>query len=594
MPKPVQGPALAAGQSLATALTGRSAVQQQRQSLLLEQIVGARTANDIAAVAAPSSPSGSDAIPQGMTHDLGRALSEAVGLGLLSPNQEIATTGKSSSSTADDPTSRPVAAPPAQGQLTITDSVAAARGTTPRSLQNDIFATCPPDNAIDPSLWQAQTSAQLTPSGTALIFNETDALDPEATRHLVRQYLYLGFGAEARLTLSLLHTPQPQDRFLEIVSHLVDLAPLPPDLAPMDIGSCRGMATLWQALAILPEDLPQDYPVAGLVQAIQSLPAHLRLHLGPHIVRHLAAQGFVSDAQSIRDSLDRISETSSDPLRLARATLDLPNASGQDTRRYEQDLLADPTVEAVTFLMQRQQDLGLPISSELADEAQSLLRALRGSDEGHILAELLARGLSRTERFADALSLVQLNDANLPPQQSLVLLQELLLDLSGNADDTTFVTQMFEHTPWNSALPSDARAVLARRLETLGFDTQADLMSGLPTPVAEAPNDQNSNDTTFAQQDLRPLTETATMTPAASAVDNTASVSLDMQPTQSDQDAAAPETNDTVDLEFAQSLVPAASAEFDLPAGLLSAGQNTVEDSARLRERLSDVLQSGP
>lgn len=595
-PAPVHGPALAAGQSLASALTGRSLAPQQRQSLLLEQIVGTPAADDVMAAGAPPSPARSDVIAQGMTHDLGRALSEAVGLGLLSPNQEIATTAPPRLSTTDDPPSRHVDRQgiPPHGQMTITDSVAAARGAAPRSLQNDIFAICPPDDTIDPSLWQTQASSQLTPVGTAALFNEADTLDPGATRNLVRQYLYLGFGAEARLTLSLLNAPQPQDRFLEMASHLVDLTPLPTDFAQLDISPCGGMATLWQALAILPDDLPDDYPIAGLVQAIQALPAHLRLHLGPHIVRHLAAQGFVSDAHSIRDSLDRISETSSDPLRLARATLDLPRASGQDTRRYEQDLLADPTIEAVTFLMQRQQDLDLPISPELAEEAHSLLRALRGSDEGHMLAKLLARGLSRTGQFAEALSLVRLNDADIPPQENVMLLRDLLLDLTGNADDTTFVTQMFEHTPWNSALPDEARAILASRLDSLGFDEQADLMGGVPLPLSRRRDDQDSNDTTFARQDLRPLPEAATMTSQTPAMGN----SLDMSPAESDraedQDAAPAESDDTVDLEFAQSSVPAAPTGFDLPAGLLSAGQNTVQESTRLRARLNDVLQSGP
>ncbi|MGD7552082.1 hypothetical protein ACQCP0_25925, partial [Ralstonia pseudosolanacearum] len=168
---------------------------------------------------------------------------------------------------------------------------------------------------------------------------------------LAKHYLYLGFGTEARLILSLIGQHAPEDQFLQVLSYLIDLDPLPDTLTPSGLETCGGMGVLWQALVILPQDLPAGYPVTYLTQSVQALPPHLRLHLGPYVIRHHAAQGHLLPAHSIRDSLDRITQTQSDPLRIAQAALDLPRASEEDAQRLEQNLISEPTFESLTFLL---------------------------------------------------------------------------------------------------------------------------------------------------------------------------------------------------------------------------------------------------
>lgn len=182
-----------AGQSLANSLTGRLVETQQHRSLLLSQLIGAPLGNVVNLPAdVPSQPIAS---LEGMTQDLGRALSEAVGQGLLTPDRDIKPAPQPNMPVTEDRPHSDVSAQGtnASGHLTITDSVAAARGTTPRSLQNDIFSICPAPASIDPSEWGTDAPLLLAPYGSGVMYNEMDALDLDATRSLVKHNLYLRF-----------------------------------------------------------------------------------------------------------------------------------------------------------------------------------------------------------------------------------------------------------------------------------------------------------------------------------------------------------------------------------------------------------------
>ncbi|MGP9789375.1 hypothetical protein [Roseinatronobacter sp. NSM] len=589
-----------AGESLAALLTGRASATQDRPSLLLTQVVGA-SAPDILPTPQPARPVPEPLSALGsMTTELGRALSEAVGQGLLTPNQSAQPDPPPDATTMH---TRPAPDSSAQtadisGHFTVTDSVSAARGAASRALQNDTRATCPPAHMMDPSGWAGAATDTPAPYVPGQLFNETDMLDLDATRALAKHYLYLGFGAEARLILSLISPQPPENQVLEVLSHLIDLDPLPENLTLSGLEACGEMGVLWQALVILPQDLPAGYPVTYLTQAVQALPPHLRLHLGPYVIRHLAAQGHLSPAHSIRDSLDRVTQMQSDPLRIAQAALDLPRASAQDAQRLEQNLISEPTFESLTFLLQRQQDLDEPVSAELAQEAQDALRALRGSEEGHRLATLLAKGVSRSGRHADAFTLARENDAALPEPQTDALMADLLLDLVREADDRSFVTLVFEYRPWEGSVPWPVKSELASRLSRLGFDVQAQLLIAEPATTQESDNTGTGPVRDIATAlDATPLPDISA--PEANATDVaernmeasiTESVASEERPAQ----PAMMQTAQEVETGSVQPLAVPLRNENAVPSGLLNAGRNTVRDSTLLRERLAELLPARP
>ena len=589
-----------AGQSLAALLTGRASATQERPSLLLTQVVGA-SSPDIVPAPQPAEPA-AEMLPAlgGMTTELGRALSEAVGQGLLTPNQSTRPDPQQDTTTTQ---TRPAPGNPTQnadisGHFTVTDSVSAARGAAARALQTNTLATCPPDHVMDPSNWAAPPTDTPAPYVPGQLFSETDMLDFDATRALAKHYLYLGFGTEARLILSLIGQHAPEDQFLQVLSYLIDLDPLPDTLTPSGLETCGGMGVLWQALVILPQDLPAGYPVTYLTQSVQALPPHLRLHLGPYVIRHLAAQGHLLPAHSIRDSLDRITQTQSDPLRIAQAALDLPRASEEDAQRLEQNLISEPTFESLTFLLQRQEDLNQPVSEDLAQEAQGALRALRGSEEGHRLATLLARGVSRSGRHAEAFTLARENDAALPEPQADALMADLLLDLVREADDRSFVTLVFEHSPWERSVPENVKAELASRLSTLGFDVQADMLISAPAlpldtddtgtavvrDFAAAPQSPQVSESVAAGPDTTDVTEAAVQTSLAEGIAPAQQPALQALADPVQQDAAG----------AAQPMAVPSRGASAVPSGLLNAGRSTVRDSTLLRERLAELIPARP
>ncbi|MDD7970751.1 hypothetical protein [Roseinatronobacter alkalisoli] len=606
LPHPAEGGgsyALAAGQSLASMLAGRAQPLPQGPSLLLRQVLGAHTPVMEPAQDDTVSDKPEFAMP-GMTRELGRVLSEATGQGLLTPAPYSPPAGISRAHSPDAPVPSGTTAQDlrAAGQFSVTDSVSAARGAIARRLQDDLFASCPPSDLIDPAAWADPATTALVPHIPGLLFTEIDSLDAEITRNLVKHHLYLGFGAEARVILSLLHPLRQEDRILEILGHLVDLAPLPPDLLPTYLENCDGMAPLWQALAILPDDLPENFAFPALVQAIQGLPPHLRLHLGPHLVRHLVVQGHVSHAHAIRDSLDRVAEGQSDPLRIAQAALDLPRVSVQVAERLEHDLLSDPSVESLTLLLTRQQDMNLPLSDDLVDEARAILLPLRGSAEGHRIARFLAKGLSRTGRFADALSLAHGDEAGFAPADAESLFAQLLHELSRDADDVTFVTLAFAYAPWQLPLPRDVAQDLAARLSSLGFTAQAELMATTPGTTA-APDSADAISpappATSRQEQIGPFWPAPLTLPPVDArppavVAGRTATAETASPGGDVADGPDPQTLQSDGMDAAQNASSAAGAAVDDAIGLLHAGRNTVRDSAQLRERLADLLDQTP
>lgn len=445
------------------------------------------------------------------------------------------------------------------------------------------------------------------------VHGEFDRIDPTAVIALARHYLAKGFGAEARMTLVLLDPTSEVSLPLREISFLLDLSRPENPQRLLALTECGMMGAFWAFLAQDEAIRPEQAQLDLVVQAISALPAHLRLHLGPGIIKRLVQHEFLDHARMIRDALDRVTETPTPELALAATQIALSNVPAENPRRIEAGLSPEGSDSTLIFLLEHHLAEAAPIEAEIIALAQSRLPVLRRSDDGRTLAELLIKALARNGAFAEAFALLDDRTKDLEDDRAAQLRTEVLAGLVQAAADAEFVTSVFAQRPWEDMdLPTPTRAALAQRLRGLGFSLQAALLEA----AGNAPDGANERQT----PPYNP--ETAwTRTPPGIAAPvelllnqgNAGFVPEQAQISESDpviarDRAAVAATRDTAPENG--SGVPTAVATLDRPAPIpeqrqieapraplstdapLAQGRALLDETAALRERLSTLLST--
>ncbi|WP_071798092.1 hypothetical protein [Natronohydrobacter thiooxidans] len=322
------------------------------------------------------------------------------------------------------------------------------------------------------------------------IFGEFDQPDRERLIELIRHYLSIGFGAEARLGAALLAPDDPLRGIVLAISHAVDLDPRVEGMAPDGIASCGPAGLLWAFLLDPAYPVDTDAALNMLVQASEALPALLRVHLGPTLVQRLISRGHVSAAQRVQAAISRVTQTVTPELQLASVAVALAGSGLAQDRSLEATLSPELSDEALVFLLARRDQHEEPVDAELAALAENRLLALRGDPLGARISGLLARAYARDAAFDAAFALAHARHNGLTGAEARELHHWLLNQLAATPDDTVFVVSVFSQRPWLDAdLPRDLRAALAARLERLGFADQAALLREGPPPDDSAPGE---------------------------------------------------------------------------------------------------------
>ncbi|MCC5965458.1 MAG: hypothetical protein JJU24_04915 [Natronohydrobacter sp.] len=402
-----------------------------------------------------------------IARELGRALSNSVSLGTLQPAEDFGSRPEISDRIG-------TGSPGIDGTL---DAHFALPGESAQAASAPERETCRLLALLDVQS-DSQTLNRLHGLPVlAPIFSEFDQLDHSRMVEVIRHYLSIGFGAEARLGASLLDPDDPLRRIIFPISHAVDLEPVARESAPENLASCSPSGLLWSFL------LNETYPVGSdatlnmLVQATEGLPTLLRLHLGPTIVQRLVSQGHVSAAQRIEASISRVTQTDTPELTLASVTVALAGSTTGQDEILEASLSPELSDEALVFLLSRRDQQGETAEVELIDLAENRLLALRRDPLGSEIARLLARAFARNAAFEEAFALADSRHNGLTTAATRDLRHWLFDKLAQTPDDTIFVVNIFAQRPWMvPELPEDLRASLASRLERLGFAEQAGLL----------------------------------------------------------------------------------------------------------------------
>jgi hypothetical protein len=487
---------------------------------------------------------------------LGAALSGAVGQGLLQP--------------ATPQVSAPATAPvdsvqtTLPQQLAVSDSVTRARTPLRPTAAEIVDPVCPkPDDLAIHAWGPALPDAPRWPDVTQL-YSATDQINPQAVREVTRRYLFLGFGAEAGRVLSLLPHPTPSDALLASLSQLTDFAPSVRVTLPDHVQHCGDIGAFWAAIAALPDPLPPSLPIPQALRGVALLPAHLRLHFGPALLRHLLATGETAHAQTLRDILQRVTpQDATPPMDVALAAMALPRTTQAALPSVGTPQLAAP--EDVLFLLRQITAADRVPDPSLRAQAEAQIFTLRGSDMAAAIGAELALGLARGTEFGAAFDLLDQTDLGLTAQDRADMRGQVLAILSTQPDDASFLTHLFRADPWGDPVAPDVARGLASRLRDLGFGAQADELLALPR--TGAPDDRTSGLLRATQGQGSPEFLLEPLTDAAPP-----------QPAQTDAMTARPDLTDN-----AASIVPSQDI------GLLSASRKVLDDSAALRARLAQL-----
>lgn len=601
-----------AGLDLARSMRGQS--PQDRAPISLTLLPFDPAVNRLSIPSAPdqSGQSATSAVSRAeITQELGRMVAASVAQGRLVPNQELPVAP-----------GRPEADSPMAPHLdqAMAGHLAPLSTATPSDEQT---AACSRLSRLDLTGWASESESGHSPHSLDGLYGEFDKIDPDKGLALIRSYLSLGFGAEARLSATLLDLPSPMANLVNAISYIVDLEVVPDTDALVGLSECGSEGALWAFLGDTTDAEKADFPFDALILAVDALPPHLRLHLGPAILQQLTHLGQNKPAMMIEAALDRVAAQHSDSLQLAKVARALSDAPPAHAEALENTLSPHTSDEALIFLLTRREASDDPVTTDLIELGKSRRLALRGDPQAVELTGLLARALARNGAFAEAFSLAQSWDTGMTPQDLATLNDDLFDRLTRHAGDGDFVERVFDLKPWeHHDLSPRQAAQIAQRLTELGFDPQARLMrqreravlpprpaqsftqseSGAEAASFEAESfvssnrpDQEFNDIIRARQAQQVArSEQTPTTPAQRMV-------ADPPPLDPVDAATAPQqlpdtTSQTQAVASSQRAAPRPEGtrpDASMQDGLLAETRDLLQQSAVLRERLEAMLSEG-
>lgn len=336
---------------------------------------------------------------------------------------------------------------------------------------------CTPADALDMSGWSdgRPFHAQVGALRRA-VMSELDTPEPGMSAALVKLYLYFGFGAEARHTLSELAPNLPETALLATLADIVEHGfTSMPSLLSGQL-ECAPATALWSALSYrhLPEDEPVD--TEAILRGFNELPPQLRAHLGPQLAKRFLDAGYRSESDKVYRILSRSRDTLTPDARIVGADLTLADGEDAEAAQVLDELVAEntePSGEALVRLISLRLSRGEALSYETAQLAGAYALEQRGVPESaryeHAHLSALAASGAYDEAFATFEKTLTDNE-----EQRAETLSTIAGLLAENASDFDFLKHALSGAlDEKEALSAEVALKIAKRLMDLGFHDDA-------------------------------------------------------------------------------------------------------------------------
>lgn len=348
---------------------------------------------------------------------------------------------------------------------------------------------CPDDAPVDLAAWSDDRPAWLQiAEARAGLVGEFDRPDPDSVRKLVRLYLALGMGDEARATLEAFESDSAEAPLVAGLAEVIDDRPQQPDSPLAGWIGCKGPAALWALLAH-PDPAAAKVDVGSVLLAFSALSPAMRDILGPRLAERFLLRGDPAAARMVSDAIDRhLAGPAPDSLVAARIDLAVGE---EDMGRAEIERLAmaddQQAPQALVLALDRRLAAGDPVTPEMVETAAVYAQERKGTPLGFELRRVEIIGRAASGDFATARALLDAA-ADLPGPTQVDALTGFLAELAQRADDATFLTNAFALGGRLGDAPSRVplRLLLARRLVDLGLPDEAASLAGPALGTEEA------------------------------------------------------------------------------------------------------------
>ena len=372
----------------------------------------------------------------------------------------------------------PTAAAPQAAREQLGASIVPSRPSDPEQrIRLGGQMPCIADAELDFARWGGEEGMPLDrhiPVLRSRLYDGRDRLDREVMHDLVRAYLSIGFGAEARALLALDERRPPG---------LLGALALIVDGKQEDLGvftgqtGCDGAAALWSVLASHDDFGHAEVNEAAVLRAFEALPLVLRDLLGPQLATRLAQMGREDTARNLLSRLQRAAGSVSQEMQFSGARIDLLSGEIDAARSVLDSFTRENgprTAEAVTATIEDATRQGIPVPERLVDLSAAYVTELRGTEQGPEIWLAHLRALWANGQVQDAMTELLLTD-KIPDDIRAKAAREVVLALAEKAETPLFLRQVLD--PRVLALPGlDAEVSLdvASRLLDLNMPDSAD------------------------------------------------------------------------------------------------------------------------
>lgn len=274
---------------------------------------------------------------------------------------------------------------------------------------SNIGSPCLPDEAVDIANWGPPDDPYSAISTLqAGLFDERDNVRTDVALDLARLQIHLGFGAEARQTLSYAQD-LPDAGLLTLMSRIIEGRDVDPEALASQL-ECDGAIALWAMIAS--DSVSADTAISppAILQSFAFLtPMQKRILSGPLVDRFRRAGEYEAAEQVLRLT-DLENTVATAERNISEANLDAERGDIPAAEDLLEDTAFDPiesNPEALARLIELQLDEGLPVARRSLELAAALSFELGESEAGRRLKTIEIRGwiqtgeLARSERMIE-------------------------------------------------------------------------------------------------------------------------------------------------------------------------------------------------
>ncbi|WP_300515675.1 hypothetical protein, partial [Aliiroseovarius sp.] len=364
-----------------------------------------------------------------------------------------------------------------QIQTVIDRDMDAATPDRPATTRDGL--ACLPAEYFDLANWgRPPNDGAVLSTHRAGLLGEFDQANPDHVLGLVRNYIYLTFGAEAIAVLRRFGAEVQRPDLLVMMGEIMDSGESTNPAAISDQMACSGPVALWATLAQPSLSPAADIDRSSVIKSFSDLPLHLRRHLGPGLAQSFLDIGDVSTANALRDAVARAPGRHGAGFDLLEAGLDRSNGDAERANARLEEIIRedDPLApDALLQLVGARMEAGQPVEDRWRRLLTSMAYEHRGTKTGEALLTTALRAELYSARFDRALVLLgEAAETYGAETVEVVKLREaFLMELVENAEDTAFLMHAISESSRISLMPSPVRQAVAGRFLDLGFAAPA-------------------------------------------------------------------------------------------------------------------------